>query len=645
MRNYIKYGIVCMITISLLSSCNVMDTKPFTTFDEELIWNNQEMADAFVMKTYNNTIANFAGGSAKGENLTPNGIHVDQVSNSINTIATETGIDVYTDIGFGRFGDIRKCNMIIEKVTKSEGIPDVQKIPLIAEAFFLRGMLFFDMTRKMGRFVPILKLLTTNDKEAFSTPLTENEAESYKLIIADLDKAIEGLPENSAIGRTNKYAALALRCRIALQAYAYTKDVNYLDITIASAESVIKSNKYSLSANYGNMFNDLSPTDSEIILARYYLDSDYTVGSFPEMIEIAPNLKYDDVINGSANGEHKLNPYLVTFNGWGTFFPTQDLVDQYLSIDEKTGKAMNWYETSQYLENIHILDPSTITTKGQIETFKRFDGEFRHIPTDQDLNTGRQDYPLFNRYGRLKANTGKDVTDIIYANRDKRMDATIVRDKTIWYENNLSMNIGGNASQGVRIKEDGGWYTTTTGYYWRKNTLSKIYPQLDFATKINYHYVITRLGEVYMNLAEAHLLKKNITQAVEALNQTRTTHGELPASTALTEEEAWKDYIRERRVEMAYENSDVYYSYLRWGKYGGYANHGNAAGDIIKDLNAPVYKISITSDRSAFCIGQVTLLNSWRRKFSTKRYLYPIPQGQIDIRTAGGIIDKQNNGW
>src|SRR3712207_9327932 len=72
-----------------------------------------------------------------------------------------------------------------------------------------------------------------------------------------------------------------------------------------------------------------------------------------------------------------------------------------------------------------------------------------------------------------------------------------------------------------------------------------------------------------MNLAEALLLKKDIKGAVAALNQTRQTHGGLSASDATTEEEAWKDYMRERRVEMAYENGDIYYSYLRWGKYGG----------------------------------------------------------------------------
>ena len=163
---------------------------------------------------------------------------------------------------------------------------------------------------------------------------------------------------------------------------------------------------------------------------------------------------------------------------------------------------------------------------------------------------------------------------------------------------------------------------------------------------IGMHYVITRLGEMYMNMAEAYLLKGNVAKAVEALNATRVQHGGLPASKASTLDEAWKDYIRERRVEMAYESGgDIYFSYLRWGKYGGASNYGNPAGDVIVDLNRPVYKISITSDRKSFCVNQLTLLNSWNRNFTTRRYLFPIPQGSIDTRSAAGIVDVQNEGW
>lgn len=638
-NKHIRILCIGLTMAGLITSCDVMDTKPFESYSEDLVWGSPETIDAFIMKSYNETITNFTGNSASWEALTPNGAYCSQVNNSINTTATETGINSYTDYGFGRFTQQRKCNMIIEKVEQSN-LSEKQKKELIAEGYFLRGALYFDMTRKMGRFVPITRVLAIDDKEAFQTPLTENVSESYNYVINDLTKAVEGLPETSAYGRANKYVALALRSRAALQAYAYTNDKKLLDIVISSANEVIESGKYKLTDNYGSIFNDESPEDAEVIMGRYYLEEDAGVVDFDEMVNVMPNLPADDVIKGSKDGINTLNPSQQTFSNWGRYWPTQDLVDQYLIIDEKTGEAKPWYESSQIKENIDFLDTNGLS-EGSIETFTRFDGEKRHIPTLMDLNTGRADYPLVTYNLRVKDKCDRDITDLMYSNRDKRMDATIVRDKTSLLNEDLELNIGGNASQGIRAKEDGGWYTTTTGYYWRKY----IVPYDPLTEKINFHYVIARLGEMYMNLAEAYLLKGDIATAVKALNETRTKHGGLPASTASTPEEAWKDYLRERRVEMAYEEADIYYSYLRWGKYGSYSNYNRKPGDIIKDLNAPIYKISITSDRKAACINQLTLLNSWNRKFTAKRYLFPIPQGNMDTRAASGIIDKQNEGW
>ncbi len=148
-----------------------------------------------------------------------------------------------------------------------------------------------------------------------------------------------------------------------------------------------------------------------------------------------------------------------------------------------------------------------------------------------------------------------------------------------------------------------------------------------------------------MNLAEAQLLKGNVTEAVAALNATRTVHGGLPASKAATLEDAWTDYMRERRVEMASENQDMYFTYLRWGKYGGYSNYGRNPGDIIYDLDRPVYKIEISQDRKSILINQLTLLNSASRKFTLRRYLFPIPQGFLNTREAYGLDHEQNELW
>jgi starch-binding outer membrane protein, SusD/RagB family len=167
---------------------------------------------------------------------------------------------------------------------------------------------------------------------------------------------------------------------------------------------------------------------------------------------------------------------------------------------------------------------------------------------------------------------------------------------------------------------------------------------LFYGNKTDYHFVLMRLGEMYLNKAEAYLLKGNIQLAIENMNITRVKHGELPPSEAATEEMAWRDYKRERRVEMALEN-DIYWSYLRWGKYGGFANEGKAPGDVIIDLNKPVHKIQISKDRKRFFVGQIVRNGAWERTFTTKRYLLPIPQGQLDKRAASGIIDTQNTGW
>lgn len=114
-----------------------------------------------------------------------------------------------------------------------------------------------------------------------------------------------------------------------------------------------------------------------------------------------PNISTDNVINSKspvalkqANGQ--------TFEGWAVYFPTQDLVDQYLVTDEATGKALPWYETSQYLNNVTELDPNSITEAGQIDAYEQVNTDKRRMPTPQDLAQTKEGYANFTRYARLK---------------------------------------------------------------------------------------------------------------------------------------------------------------------------------------------------------------------------------------------------
>lgn len=647
MKKHIKILTLNLAMLSMVSCIDTMDTHPSTSFDEETVWGSKETADAFVYSTYESVLNGYWAGSSTSigwEARTPNTVQCDQVGAGIDGVATELGISAGSDFGTNRFGILRKCNMIIEKSQASSALTEGQKAELLAQGKFLRGMLFFDQARKMGRFVPMCQVLNVNDEEASHLPMTKNMAESYEYVIADLKDAVAGLPESSSAGIANKYAAELLLSKAALQGYAYTGNAEYLDLVIKSAENVINNSGVELSSNYGGMFNETDNTNPEILLGYYRVSNNSTFGDFNEMQLTFPNVNADNVITSSCpialnnkNGQ--------TFECWGIYWPTQDLVDQYLVTDEETGEALPWYETSQYRNNVVELDPSTIIEAGQVDSYERTNGELRRIPTPQDMINTKDGYAHFSRYAKLKDGSSRTISSIMYDNRDKRFANSIIYDNCTWLGETIETNLGGNLSQGVRDKEDGGWYNTVTGYYWRKNTIENPNPRANTGTKTSYHYVIARLGEAYMNLCEAYLLKGEITKAVTALNATRTIHGGLAPSQATTEAEAWEDYIRERRVEMANEGGDIYFSYLRWGKYGGHANYGRAAGDIIYDLDRPVYKIEIDRNRSTILIGQVTLLNSANRVFTAKRYLLPVAQGFLDTREAYGLDHEQNPGW
>ena len=650
MKNIFKYGFLGLGIVAMSSCIDTMDTHPTTVFDAETVWGSKATVEGFVYATYSNVInSGYAGsGTSVGwEARTPNSVKCSQVGEGIDGVATELGVSSGSDFGCNRFSLLRKANMIIHNVQASSTLSEAEKNELSAHGYLMRGMIFFDQARKMGRFVPVTQVFSVENPEEVNIPMTKTVAEGYDIIINDLIKAADYLPTSNMPGLPTRYSAGVLLSRAALQAYAYTNDSKYLDVAIEYANDVINNSGATLATNLApnkSLWNETDLYNPEILWA-YYREKDNTnVQSFEELMRTYPNISTDNVKNSEspvalkqANGQ--------TFEGWAIYFPTQDLADQFLVTDEATGEALPWYETSQYTSNVNILDPTTITEAGQVDQYEPKNGS-RRIPTPQDFLQTKDGYDVFQRYHQLKANNdGRDLSDLMYQGRDKRFYTTMVYDKCTWMNENVELNLGGNMSMGVRDKEDGGWYNTTTGYYWRKSNIENPEPRAFHNSKVALHFNITRLGEAYMNLAEAQLLKKNIPAAVAALNATRVAHGGLAPSTATTEEQAWADYIRERNCEMTNETGDIYFSYLRWGKYGGYANHNRTAGDVIADLDRPTYKIQISRDRSKLIVSQVTLLNSANRNFTTRRYLLPISQGFLNTREAYGMIDAQNEGW
>lgn len=641
MKHYILNGLIGLGVLAALPSCmDTLDTHPTAEFNEETVWGSKATADAFVLQVYANVLNTGYTGSGScisWEARTPNCSRSSRVGEGIDNYAIETDNLSVTP----SFSLYRRVNMIFKHATEGNFTED-EKADLLANAHLLRGMLYFQYARMTGRILPVEEVFTAADSTRCNVAFTENEAESYRLAVNELEQAVAGLPTTSSAGLPNKYAAEVILSRACLQAYAYTKDAAYLDKAIAAAKDVTENRE--LTADYADMFNNATSTNAEILWARYWLNENTSIQSFEEMIRCAPNIPAADVATTRCPIGVNENKW---FDSWGIYWPTQDAVDHYLVTDEATGKALPWYETSQWKENVEELDASTLTEVGQVEKWERTNGTMNQIPEINDFTQLSSKAPAVRNWYRLKEGAEKNISELMYGNRDKRFAANIVYDGAVWTSETVETNLGGNFSMGVRDQRDGGWYNTTTGYMWRKY-MPESTPKWFYANKTDYHQCVARVGEAYLNLAEAYLLKGQVAQAVEALNATRTKHGGLAPSEATTEEEAWKDYIRERNVEMTNEGGDIYYSYLRWGKLGsktGMTEDGKDGG-IIRDLNRPVYKMEMTSKRDQLVINQLTILNSAARQFTApKRYLMGINQSFLDTRSAYGLDHKQNEGY
>ncbi|WP_419031822.1 RagB/SusD family nutrient uptake outer membrane protein, partial [Dysgonomonas gadei] len=226
------------------------------------------------------------------------------------------------------------------------------------------------------------------------------------------------------------------------------------------------------------------------------------------------------------------------------------------------------------------------------------------------------------------------VHDVLYKNRDARFYSTITYD-SCWYMNSLlTMRLGGNMYYKNNMEKD--QHMTKSGYLYRKGSYLDKDMIIGSSVKMNYHLTPLRLGRSYLNYAEVMLRLKDAPKAIEYINKTRITHGQLPAlPTDMSLSDAWKYYKNERRVELVLEN-DRYWSLLRWGKEEGL--------DVIPELSTPPTAIEISEDGKSYRFIDVPVVHSANnRNFTSRRYFFPIPKSEILTNKA--LTNDQNPGW
>jgi len=123
---------------------------------------------------------------------------------------------------------------------------------LMGEAHFLRAFFYFGLVKRYGG-IPIITELQdpTGEPEVLMVPRNK-EYEVWKFVYEDLKFAMDNMVETSDFGRANKYAAAALMSRAMLYAATNAKYSQYLGY--AATEEAVQQGLAGMPQSYANEF-------------------------------------------------------------------------------------------------------------------------------------------------------------------------------------------------------------------------------------------------------------------------------------------------------------------------------------------------------------------------------------------------------
>ena len=394
----------------------------------------------------------------------------------------------------------------------------------LGECYYIRGLMYFYLVRTYGRpyyqnpesnlGVPIVNGTPDNVLD-MTLPDRSTVKETYEQVIADLKKAEELIAEGDNHIRATKGAARAMLSRVYLYMSGTYENPNreFAQLAVDYADKVINSGDYALLPRDQFMkYNTFTPENNpETIFAVKRLATEFSGSDH-----------YYGVGGMYAN---------IGGMGWGEMYASA----KYLSLLDETGRN-DWRPNK----------------------FKMVDARAAFIEPTYSAN-GPEVF-------RFIKEDGVEILNYVQATVTRSGSTITCKEGEVSY--NLTPVDAAQEIYSIKYK-DGKTYTGVIDNF---ITLNRVYPQF-YITKCSregedshlHSPLISRLGEVYLNRAEAYAKLGNYPLALNDLNviRTRSIVGEGYAS--LTATNAGERIDKERQLELAYQ-AERSYDVFRNGK-------------------------------------------------------------------------------
>lgn len=550
MKNILQFFVVAVLTITLFSckKDDLLDTGPQTIFTDEQIWKDPKLINSVLANLYDR-IPKYASLAAGPENFT---IFDEGMWSGLNNNDLEARNNLI-NYGFDRwriwdYSYIRDVNVAIDNITQSSSIEltHALKSQYIAELRFLRALDYFEMVKRMGG-VPIVTKQLIYDGKGDPTPLQQprnKEEEVYDFIASEVDAIKDALGNAGSKRRANKFTALALKSRAMLYAGSIAKYNNEPGFTNSSLPGGEVGISVSKAFEYYQKSLDAS---IEIINSGGY--SLYKTNPNP-----GENF-YDAIVNKNGNTEVIMATDYLKSQGRRHTFTFNNIPR---SLFEEAGQgSSNISPSLNLVESFEYLDGTPGTLKG--------------VGTGSNTAAGQANWIFYSN------------PQDIFANKDARLYGTVIYPGSSFAGKPLKMQTGvyvwnatankydrvegalnSNHTDGKTLTGlDGPHRTTTfvsnTGFYMRKY-IDAAPGASTLAAQSDTWWVLFRLGEIYLNAAEAAFELGLSGDALNYINKIRERAG-FPANSlsSLTIQKIQN----ERRVELAFEDHRLW-DVIRW---------------------------------------------------------------------------------
>jgi hypothetical protein len=451
-----------------------------------------------------------------------------------NAFSTYTYEDYLFELKFtGMYRKIRDCNNFIKQLESAETLSNADKKLLRSEARFIRAMHYFELVKRYGG-VPLITSPQEYDPAHLEDlmVLRDKEEVIYDFIVNECNEISIDLPisrDASAKYRADRGTALALCSRAALYAGSIAKygtvqlegivgissseADRFFQTSYDASKAVIDLGKYSL---YNKRPEDKAQNYCEIFLRS-------TGGENGEYIF----QKQYNVAGGKGHDWDKRNaPFSYRQGGWGCgVAPVLEMVESYEYIDGSDGILQ--------LEN----------SDG---TKRRFDDPYELFENKDP----RLFASVFLPGSPCKGSKVEWMRGIIVSDNERYMASTQPDGVNSVIINGVLYNTSG---------KDGGadaGDASKTGFY-QKKFFDETLEVIDMG-KSETPWPVFRLGEIYLNLAEACVELGKNKEALDAINEIRKRAGIQVLSSISLEK-----VRHERKIELAFEGHR-FWDMKRW---------------------------------------------------------------------------------